>query len=108
MFDFKGKVALVTGGSRGIGRAISVGLGRGGATVVVNYAGNEAAAQETCKLIEAAGGKAIPKRFDVADSAACSAAIDETVKEHVQHILKKLGVSDRTQAAVWAVRRDLV
>ncbi len=82
MFDFKGKVALVTGGSRGIGRAIAVGLGRGGATVIVNYAGNEAAAQETCALIEQAGGKAIPKRFDVGDSAACTAAIEETVKEH--------------------------
>jgi len=82
MFDFKGKVALVTGGSRGIGRAICVALGKGGATVVVNYAGNEAAAQETCKLVEAAGGKAIARRFDVADSAACAAAIDETVKEH--------------------------
>jgi 3-oxoacyl-[acyl-carrier protein] reductase len=82
MFDFKGKVALVTGGSRGIGRAISVGLGRGGATVIVNYAGNEAAAQETCKLVEDAGGKAIPMRFDVGDSAACGAAVDEIVKTH--------------------------
>lgn len=82
MFDFKGKVALVTGGSRGIGRAICVGLGKGGATVIVNYAGNEAAAQETCAMVEQAGGVAIPKRFDVADSAACSAAIDETIKAH--------------------------
>jgi len=82
MFDFQGKVALVTGGSRGIGRAISVALGRGGATVIVNYAGNEAAALETCELVAKAGGKAIARRFDVADSAACSAAVDEAVKEH--------------------------
>ena len=82
MFDFSNKVALVTGGSRGIGRAIAIGLGRGGATVIVNYAGNEAAAKETCTLIEQAGGKAIARRFDVADPAACTAAIDETVKEH--------------------------
>lgn len=82
MFDFQGKVALVTGGSRGIGRAISVGLGRGGATVIVNYAGNEAAALETCRLVEAAGGRAIARRFDVADAEACAAAVDEIVKEH--------------------------
>lgn len=82
MFDFSGKVALVTGGSRGIGRAICVGLGRGGATVIVNYAGNEAAAQETCALVEKAGGKAVARRFDVADPAACAAAVEETVEEH--------------------------
>lgn len=82
MYDFQGKVAFVTGGSRGIGRAISLGLAKGGATVVLTYAGNEAAAQETCALIEAAGGKAEAKRFDVADSAACQQAIDETVKTH--------------------------
>lgn len=80
MFDFKNRVALVTGGSRGIGRAISVGLGAGGATVIVNYAGNETAAQETCAMVEQAGGKAVARRFDVADPAACQAAIDETVK----------------------------
>lgn len=82
MFDFRNKVALVTGGSRGIGRAVSLELGKGGATVVVNYAGNEAAALETCSLIEAAGGRAEARRFDVADSAACQEAIDQIVATH--------------------------
>ena len=82
MYDFRNKVALVTGGSRGIGRAISLALGKGGATVVVNYAGNEAAALETCGLIEAAGGRAEARRFDVADSAACQAAIEAIVSSH--------------------------
>ncbi len=82
MFDFKDKVALVTGGSRGIGRAISLRLAQGGATVVVNYAGNEAAALETCGAIESAGGKAIARRFDVADSTACQGAIEEIVATH--------------------------
>lgn len=82
MYDFRNKVALVTGGSRGIGRAVSLALGKGGATVVVNYAGNEAAALETCGLIEAAGGRAEARRFDVADSAACQAAIDAIVSAH--------------------------
>src|SRR5690606_15555831 len=81
-WDFSRKVAFATGGSRGIGRAIATALGRGGATVVIGYAGNEEAAKETCRLIESAGGRAEARRFDVADSAACQAAIEETVKAH--------------------------
>lgn len=61
-----GKTALVTGGSRGIGRAISVALGACGARVIVNYMGNEAAATETCELVRAAGGEAKISKFDVA------------------------------------------
>jgi 3-oxoacyl-[acyl-carrier protein] reductase len=79
--DFSGKVALVTGGSRGIGRAICLELGRRGATVAFSYAGNEAAATETLKLLSEAGAKAKALRFDVADSAACGRAVDEVVKE---------------------------
>src|SRR5690606_7871549 len=82
MFDFSGKVAFVTGGSRGIGRAIATTLGRGGATVVIAYAGNDEAARETCQLVESAGGRAEARRFDVADAEACQKAIDETVKAH--------------------------
>ncbi len=82
MYDFKGKVALVTGASRGIGRAIAVELARGGASVALNYAGNEAAATEALKLCQAAGAaKAQLFRFDVADPAACATAVDAVVKE---------------------------
>ncbi len=81
MKDFEHKVALVTGGSRGIGRAIAVELGKRGASVVLSFAGNEAAAAETVKLIADAGGKAKAVRFDVADTAACAKAVEEIVKE---------------------------
>jgi 3-oxoacyl-[acyl-carrier protein] reductase len=80
VFDLKGKVAIVTGGSRGIGRAVCVALGRSGATVVVNYQGNEAAAGETARLVREAGGEAEIRRFDVADAEAVDAAISEVAK----------------------------
>ncbi len=80
MFDFTGKTALVTGGSRGIGRAIAVALARGKARVAINYAGNEAAAQEAAALCEKAGAAQVKLlKFDVADAGACAAGVDEVV-----------------------------
>ena len=66
-----GKIALVTGGSRGIGRAICLELARQGANVAVNYAGNSAAAQETVAACEALGVQAIAIQANVADPQAC-------------------------------------
>lgn len=81
--SFKDKVVLVTGGSRGIGRACAVAFAKAGAAVViVNYAGNEAAAQESVKLVQEAGAKAEAVKFDVADTAACASAIENIVKTH--------------------------
>lgn len=80
--NFEGKVVLVTGGSRGIGRACAVRFAQGHATVVITYAGNDAAAEETLKLIEQAGGKGASLKFDVADTAKCAEAIDSVVKQH--------------------------
>ena len=77
--DLEGKVAVVTGGSRGIGRAIAVALGARGARVVVNYTANEAAAANTVQMIVAAGGTGMALRFDVGDAAGVEAAIKEIV-----------------------------
>lgn len=76
----EGKVALVTGGSRGIGRAICLELARRGAAVAVNFAGNEAAAQETAEACRALGVQAELFRADVADPAACEELV-KAVKE---------------------------
>ena len=80
MFDLNGKIALVTGGSRGIGRATAQVLAEQGAEVAISYVGNEAAAKETVSAIEAAGGKAQALRFDVSDAAATEQAIAEFAK----------------------------
>jgi len=82
MFRLDGKVALVTGGSRGIGRAISEALAGAGAFVVVNYVRGEEEAKKTVAAIEAAGGRAEAVGFDVADMAATEAAVAEIAKRH--------------------------
>jgi 3-oxoacyl-[acyl-carrier protein] reductase len=80
MFELTGKVALVTGGSRGIGRAVSVALAKQGAYVAINYAGNEAAAAETLTYLREQGGDGEIVRFDVASQSAFEEAIDDLVK----------------------------
>lgn len=77
-----GRVALVTGGSRGIGRAIAIALGRRGAKVIINYAAREDAARETAAEVEAVGGSAALAPFDVASSTAVKDAISGLGKDH--------------------------
>lgn len=63
--ELTGKIALVTGASRGIGRAIAVALGKAGADVAVNFLTHEAEAKEVCSKIEAAGRRALAVKADV-------------------------------------------
>jgi 3-oxoacyl-[acyl-carrier protein] reductase len=77
----EGKVALVTGASRGIGRAIAVRLGRDGASVVVNYSGNAEAAREAVAAVEEAGGKAVPIQADIGQVAEVERLFDETIRQ---------------------------
>ncbi|AKF06738.1 3-oxoacyl-[acyl-carrier-protein] reductase [Sandaracinus amylolyticus] len=80
MFDLKDRVALVTGGSRGIGRACCVALAKQGAYVAINYSSNESAAAQTLDVVRAAGGDGEIIRFDVADPEACDQAVTDLVK----------------------------
>jgi len=82
----QGKIALVTGASKGIGRAIAVTLGREGAHVIVNYNGSEEQAKKTCKLIEENGGSCESMRFNVAE--------EEATMEAMKNILEKYGKLD--------------
>ena len=74
--NLQGKTAIVTGGSRGIGRAVSERLGGAGAAVVVNYLTSKDAAESVVKTITAAGGQAVAVQGDVASSDAIAALYD--------------------------------
>ncbi len=78
----KGKVAIVTGGARDIGREVSVQLAKEGAKVVINYFGSEAEAIETKKLIDDAGGEAIIVQGDMTKWAEVESLIDQTKKAY--------------------------
>lgn len=90
------KYALVTGGSRGIGRAIAERLAKDGFTVIINYKSNQQAAISCLQAIEAAGGKAELLPFDVADGSAIEAALtawDATHEgEHISVLVNNAGI----------------
>ncbi|MBN1663090.1 MAG: 3-oxoacyl-ACP reductase FabG [Deltaproteobacteria bacterium] len=76
------KIAIVTGGSRGIGRAIAVELAGAGYGVLITYRSNEAAADETLDIIRGSGGKADKVCFDVADSKEAAPAMEQIVAQY--------------------------
>jgi 3-oxoacyl-[acyl-carrier protein] reductase len=77
----EGKAALVTGASRGLGRAIAIALAEAGADVAVNYAGSEAAAVETANAIEALGRRAILVQGNVGKTDEFDAIVKKTIEE---------------------------
>ena len=84
-FDLKGRKALVTGGSRGIGRAIALRLAEAGCDVAINYLRNKGPARETAEMVEAHGQKALLLKCNVANVENLGAMFDE-IREHFGHL----------------------
>lgn len=89
------KVALITGASRGIGRAVALEMAKSGASIVVNYSGSEGAAQETVDQIIALGGKAIKIKANVGNAEEVQAMVDEAHKEfgHIDILVNNAGIT---------------
>lgn len=90
-----GKIALVTGAARGIGKEIALTLAAEGAQVIVNYNGSAAAAADVVAQIEAAGGKAASCQCNVSDFAACQEMMGTLVKEygHIDILVNNAGIT---------------
>ena len=108
MTDLKGRVALVTGGSRGIGRSIALSLAGAGACVAVNYRVEAEAAAEVVRAITGAGGAAVALQADVADPAAVTGLVEgaEAALGPVDILVNNAGVIiksplDALTAGVW-------
>ena len=96
--EFEGKTALVTGGSRGIGHAICLDLGKSGARVAVNYTSNSIAAEETVETIRRQGGEAFSVQANVSRS--------EDVQSMIAQVEEVLGTVDLLVTSAGIVRRE--
>lgn len=93
--NFTGRTAVVTGGSRGLGRAVCLELAKGGAGITLCYAGNEAAAQETVAACRSLGAEALAVRCDVADAAQVKNLMDTAAKSfgHIDILVNNAGIT---------------
>ena len=96
--QLEGKVALVTGASRGIGKAIALMLAKNGADIAVNFAGSTAAAEAVAAEIEKMGRKAILVQGDVSKADVCAEIVDKVVSElgHIDILVNNAGITRDT------------
>lgn len=96
------KVAIVTGGSRGIGRGVALALGQRGWAVVVNYAANAAAAQEAVAAIAQVGGKALAVQADIGVATDRARLVEETLRHwgHIDLLVNNAGVAPQVRADI--------
>ncbi|TMA91438.1 MAG: 3-oxoacyl-[acyl-carrier-protein] reductase [Deltaproteobacteria bacterium] len=103
-----GQIALVTGASRGIGRAIAIALSHAGAYVILNYRGNHAAAEQSLSVLAAPGGQGELCPFDVGDESQVEQAVEKIVDRHkkIDILVNNAGIAVdnllmRTKSADW-------
>ncbi len=91
--DLRGEVALVTGGSRGIGKSCALALGKAGAEVIVNYVKSEDSARKVCEEITKAGGKAMALQFDVSDPASIKSGLEKVKDKTITVLVNNSGIA---------------
>ena len=103
------KFALVTGGSRGIGRAVALRLAKQGYNILINYQSNDAAAEETLALVREAGSNGELLKFDVADREATTAALEKWQAAHpedyIEVLVNNAGIR-RDNLLIWMESED--
>lgn len=99
MTSFKDRVALVTGGGTGVGRAVCIKLAEYGASVVLNYSHSYKEAQETIEKIEASGGTVIAMKADVADDCAVHKMIFETERKYgaIHYLVNNASITEQIE-----------
>jgi len=113
-YPMEGKVALITGGSRGIGRAAALQFAKAGVYVYVNYRQDKDAAEQTLRIVKNGGGDGALCPFDVTDRSAVREAVETILKDrgHLDILVNNAGVTInglimRTRAADWARLIDI-
>ena len=103
------KIALVTGGSRGIGKAVSIALAEEGFYILINYKSNKEAAEDTLRQIEENGGKGELLPFDVSDTSSIKVALENWKSNHpetyIQTIINNAGIR-KDNLLIWLEQDD--